>query len=67
MTVRAVATGFVLDCDVCPESLEDGDLAIVLPTPDQITRAGTDAGWTALADGRHVCTRENTAHTQETP
>ncbi|MER7953883.1 hypothetical protein [Streptomyces sp. NPDC096030] len=55
MSVRPVSTGHVLDCDHCPESLEDGDLVIVLATPAEIRQAGLDAGWTETA-GQHTCT-----------
>ncbi|WP_329114535.1 hypothetical protein [Streptomyces sp. NBC_01353] len=62
MTVRPVTTGYALDCDRCPETLEDGDLALVTPTPAQAIQAGIDSGWTHR-DGQHICPRTNTAHT----
>lgn len=60
MSIRPVADGYVLDCDYCSETLENGDCALALPTPDALTREADDAGW-ATRGSRHACPRHTTA------
>ncbi|MEU8526445.1 hypothetical protein AB0C77_12735 [Streptomyces sp. NPDC048629] len=58
MTVRTPRPGdHVLDCDLCPASLEGEDLALVFDTPEEAIMEGREEGWTRLPNGRHACTR----------
>lgn len=61
MTARPVAA-IVIDCDVCGESLEDGDSVIRYDSRDEGHRAAIDSGWADLGNGQHACTRTNEAH-----
>jgi hypothetical protein len=61
VTARPVVA-CVIDCDLCGESLEDGDTVIRFDSHDEGHQAAIDSGWTDLGNGRHACTRTNQAH-----
>lgn len=63
MTVRTI-TQNVLDCDVCTETLENGNTTAVFDTPEAAVAYGTESDWTDLGNGRHACHRTNAAHDQ---
>ncbi|MFZ3473150.1 hypothetical protein ACODT3_10550 [Streptomyces sp. 4.24] len=60
MSFRPVA--FVVDCDVCAESLEDGDLIARFATQAAAAKEAEAAGWVRDAGGGMVCARDNELH-----
>jgi hypothetical protein len=64
VSYRPVVAGLlVVDCDICRESLEDGDWVQRFTTQDDADNAAAAAGWTHTAEGT-VCPRENLPHRQ---
>jgi hypothetical protein len=61
MSFRPV-TSFVVDCDVCAESLEDGDLVALFALTEEAEAEAVAAGWVQLAQGGTVCPREDVSH-----
>lgn len=53
----------VVDCDICRESLEDGDLVARFATTAEADEQADAAGWVQTVDGT-VCPRENLPHHQ---
>lgn len=60
MSFRPVA--FVVDCDVCAESLEDGDVVIRFASKAAAAKEAEAAGWVLDAAGGMVCARDNEPH-----
>lgn len=52
---------WVVDCDICRKSLEDGDWVIRFATEAQADKAADAAGWVWTVNGT-VCPRENLPH-----
>lgn len=63
MTIRTI-TLHVLDCDVCTETLENGDTTALFDTPQAAAEYGTESDWADLGNGRHACHRTNAGHAQ---
>ena len=61
MSTRPLAC-HIVDCDVCPDSLENGDTVWHFKTEAEALKWAEEEGWTDLGDGRHACTRSNPAH-----
>ncbi|MFE4671045.1 hypothetical protein ACWGNN_00620 [Streptomyces sp. NPDC055817] len=65
MSVRRLDSGLlVVDCDVCPESLDNADWVMHFDTAERANTVALDNGWTALPNGRHACINETPAHHQ---
>ena len=51
----------VVDCDICRESLENGDWVSRFATEAEAAEQADAAGWIETAEGT-VCSRENAVH-----
>jgi hypothetical protein len=54
-------TYLVVDCDVCPASLENGDWVALFATEAEAAEQADAGGWVQTAAGM-VCPRENVTH-----
>ena len=63
MSYRTVGADqeLVVDCDICLESLEDGDWVSRFTTEAEAAEQADAAGWVETAVGT-VCSRENLPH-----
>jgi hypothetical protein len=60
MSYRPV-TSFVVDCDICLRSLENGDHVALYATQAEADEQADAAGWTTTDTGT-VCPREDVSH-----
>lgn len=64
MSYRTVGVNsVVVDCDVCRESLQDGDWVMQFATEAQADTAAVAAGWVQTVE-ETVCLRENLPHSR---
>lgn len=61
MSYRTV-TSFVLDCDVCLRSHENGDHVTLFATTAEADEQADAGDWFKTPTGGHVCPREDVSH-----
>lgn len=55
-------TSFVVDCDVCLRSLENGDLVALFATTAEADEQADAGDWLKPKATSHVCPREDVSH-----